>query len=65
MWHILQYLWMNNQIWHEAVVVVKKTEKCKSELTTSSDSDTHAGKKIADLVKIVTSLKNRKKKKTD
>ena len=59
-------VWMNNQIAHEAVVVVvvvvKKTEKCKSELTTSSDSDTHAeNKKIAGLVKIVKSIKNRKK----
>ena len=59
---------MNNQIAHEAVVVVvvvvKKTEKCKSELITHSDSDMYAGKKkIACRVKTVISLKKWKEKK--
>ena len=53
---------MNNLIWHEAVVVVKKTEKCKKELTTYSDSDKYAEKKNHGSCKNFHKLKKQKRK---
>ena len=55
---------MNNKIWHEAVVVVRKTEKCKNQLITHSDSDKYTEKKNRRSCKNCHKSKKQKKKQT-